>query len=48
MKNPTMGMSTAQELRRAISDFQKSGKFVVAYLAGEQVGQLDYYVSSCL
>lgn len=46
MKNPTMGMSTAQELRRAISDFQKSGKFVVAYLAGEQVGQLDYYVSS--
>lgn len=46
LKNPSMGMATAHELRNAIGDFQKSGKFVVAYLSGEQVGQLDYYVSS--
>lgn len=46
MKNPAMGMATAQELRAALRDFQQTGKFVVAYLAGEQVGQLDYYVSS--
>lgn len=46
MKNPEMGMATADELRSAIEDFQNSGKFVVAYLAGEQVSQKDYYVSS--
>jgi protease-4 len=46
MKNPSMGMATAEELREAIKAFQKTGKFVVAYLSGEQVGQLDYYVSS--
>ncbi len=46
MKNPSMGMATAEELREAIKDFQKSGKFVVAYLTSEQVSQLDYYVSS--
>jgi protease-4 len=46
MRNPNMGMSTAEELRMALLDFQKSGKFVVAYLTGEQVSQLDYYVSS--
>ena len=46
MKSPTMGMATAEELRTALIDFQKSGKFVVAYLTGEQVSQLDYYVSS--
>jgi protease-4 len=46
MRNPSMGMSTAEELRMALLDFQKSGKFVVAYLTGEQVSQLDYYVSS--
>ena len=46
MKNPSMGMATSEELRTALLDFQKSGKFVVAYLTGEQVSQLDYYVSS--
>lgn len=46
MRNPSMGMATAEELRTALLDFQKSGKFVVAYLTGEQVSQLDYYVSS--
>lgn len=46
MRNPSMGMATAEELRMALLDFQKSGKFVVAYLTGEQVSQLDYYLSS--
>ncbi len=46
MKSPSMGLATAQELREALKEFQKSGKFVVAYLSGEQVGKLDYYVSS--
>ncbi|MEY3727333.1 MAG: signal peptide peptidase SppA, partial [Bacteroidota bacterium] len=46
MKNPTMGMATAEELREALQVFQKSGKFAIAYLSGEQIGQLDYYVSS--
>ncbi|MEN9994215.1 MAG: signal peptide peptidase SppA [Bacteroidota bacterium] len=46
MKNPSMGLATAEELREAIQQFQKSGKFVVAYLAGEEISQIDYYVSS--
>jgi protease-4 len=46
MRNPSMGMATAEELRSALLEFQKTGKFVVAYLTGEQVSQLDYYVSS--
>jgi protease-4 len=46
MKNPSMGMATAEELREAIQDFQRSGKFVVAYLSGEEISQTDYYVSS--
>jgi protease-4 len=46
MKSPNMGMATAEELREALKEFKKSGKFVIAYLSGEQVGQLDYYVSS--
>ena len=46
MKSPSMGMATASELRSALQAFQKSGKFVVAYLTGEQISQQDYYVSS--
>ena len=46
IRNPSMGMATAEELRSALLEFQKTGKFVVAYLTGEQVSQLDYYVSS--
>jgi protease-4 len=46
MKSPSMGMATAEELREAIQAFQQSGKFVVAYLAGEEISQADYYVSS--
>lgn len=46
MKSPSMGLATAEELREAIQEFQQSGKFVVAYLAGETISQTDYYVSS--
>lgn len=42
----TCGMSTARELRDAINDFEKSGKFVVAYNGGEVVGLRKYYISS--
>lgn len=40
------GVSTAKEIRKAIDDFEKSGKFVVAYLSGEYVSQKTYYISS--
>lgn len=40
------GVSTAKEIRKAIDEFEKSGKFVVAYLSGEYVSQKTYYISS--
>ena len=40
------GMATAREIRNAIKDFQKSGKFVVAYNSGEYISQKAYYISS--
>lgn len=40
------GYATAKEIRNAINDFEKSGKFVVAYNAGELVGLGKYYISS--
>lgn len=40
------GYSTAKEIRNAINDFEKSGKFVVAYTSGELVGLGKYYISS--
>ena len=40
------GYATAREIRNAINDFEKSGKFVVAYNAGEVITQKEYYVSS--
>lgn len=46
MKDVSMGMATASELREAIKEFQFSGKFAVAYLSGEQISKQDYYVSS--
>ncbi len=46
MKSPEMGMATASEVRDALNRFKKSGKFVVAYLSGEQISYTDYYVSS--
>jgi protease-4 len=40
------GMATAKEIRTALKDFQKSGKFVVAYNSGEYISQKEYYISS--
>ena len=40
------GYSTAREIRNAINDFEKSGKFVVAYNGGEVITQKEYYVAS--
>ena len=40
------GMATAREIRNALKDFKKSGKFVIAYNSGEYVSQKAYYVSS--
>jgi protease-4 len=40
------GMASAKELHDALKDFQKSGKFAVAYLSGEYVSQTAYYISS--
>ena len=40
------GISTAKEIRRAIGDFQKSGKFVVAYTSGEMISQKQLYVTT--
>jgi protease-4 len=44
--NLSCGYATAREIRNAINDFEKSGKFVVAYNAGEVITQKEYYVSS--
>jgi protease IV len=40
------GYATAYELRNAIHEFRKSGKFVVAYLSGEAISQKQYYIAS--
>ena len=40
------GYATAKEIRSALKDFQKSGKFIVAYNSGELISQKEYYVSS--
>jgi protease-4 len=40
------GMATAQEIRAAISDFEESGKWVVAYNSGELVSTKEYYIAS--
>ncbi|MCF8407346.1 MAG: signal peptide peptidase SppA [Crocinitomicaceae bacterium] len=40
------GYATAKEIREAINDFEKSGKFVIAYNSGELITQKEYYVTS--
>jgi protease IV len=40
------GYATAREIRNAINEFEKCGKFAVAYNSGELVTQKEYYVSS--
>ncbi|MDD2983012.1 MAG: signal peptide peptidase SppA [Crocinitomicaceae bacterium] len=46
LKNLNCGFASAREIRNAINDFEESGKFVVAYNAGEVITQKEYYVSS--
>lgn len=46
LKNVQCGISVAKEIRDAINDFEKSGKFVVAYNSGEIISQKEYYISS--
>lgn len=46
IKNLQCGFATAREIRRAINDFEKSGKFVVGYNGGEVITQKEYYISS--
>ena len=38
------GMATAEEIRNALIDFKKSGKFIFAY--GEMMDQKEYYIVS--
>lgn len=40
------GMGIARELRKAINDFESSGKFVVSYYKGEYISTKALYVSS--
>ncbi len=40
------GYSTAREIRNALNNFEKSGKFIIAYNSGEMITQKEYYISS--
>ncbi len=42
------GVSTARELREALIHFQNSGKFVVAYSAGELITLKQFYLTSAI
>ena len=44
--NVRCGYATAMEIRDALKDFKKSGKFLIAYLNGEVITQKQYYISS--
>jgi len=44
--NLNCGLSTAKEIRDAINDFEKSGKFVIAYNSGEVITTKEFYVAS--
>ncbi len=46
INNLMCGYASAREIRKALKDFQKSGKFVVAYNGGEVITQKEYYISS--
>lgn len=46
LDNVQCGYGTAMEIRNALKDFKKSGKFVVSYLNGEVITQKQYYISS--
>ena len=42
------GISSAREIRRALTKFQKSGKFVIAYTSGEMVSQKQLYLTTAI
>ncbi len=46
IKDLQCGFATAREIRNALNDFEKSGKFIVGYNGGEVITQKEYYVSS--
>ena len=46
LEGASCGYATAREIRNAINDFEKSGKFVIAYNSGEVVTLKQYYIAS--
>jgi protease-4 len=46
IKDVKCGYATAREIRNAINDFEKSGKFAIAYNSGEYISQKEYYIAS--
>ena len=46
IKDVNCGYSTAKEIRQAINEFEKSGKFAITYNSGEYVSQKEYYIAS--
>ncbi len=44
--NMSCGFAAAREIRNAINDFEKSGKFTVAFNGGEVISQREYYIAS--
>lgn len=40
------GYTSAREIRRAMEEFKKSKKFIIAYNSGEFITQKEYYLSS--
>lgn len=46
LEGASCGYATAREIRNAINDFEKSGKFVVAYNTGEVITMKQYYIAS--
>lgn len=40
------GYAAAREIRNAINDFEKSGKFAIAYNKGEVISLKEYYIAS--
>jgi protease-4 len=44
--SPQCGYATAMEIRRAIQQFEESGKFVVSYFQGEAIGMKQYFIGS--
>ena len=46
IKKVDCGYAVAGEIRNAINEFEKSGKFAVAYNSGEYISQKEYYIAS--